>query len=108
MIISENKDKGVETTPPTQSIRLGGTNGVVSVVGNIMPNAVSGFSKPGTATALYRSSNHFTGGTPAAYTFTGSGLGVNRALDIGATNSQIVAFLYTLLDDLGNDRYAHR
>ena len=108
VVVGGNKDKGVETTPATSSVRLGGVNNVVSLVGNIMPSAGTGFAKPGTATTLYRNGNHFVGGTPAAYSFSGTGLGELRALATTATTAQIVNFLYTLLDDIGNDRYAHR
>ena len=107
IVLAGNKDRGVESIPPTQSIRLAGTQGVTSVVGNIMPNAANGIAMVGTRTALYRSGNHFLGGTPAAYAFTGVG-GSLRTLDTAATTAQIVQFLYTLLDDIGNDRYAHR
>lgn len=107
VVVGGNKDKGVETTPATNSVRVGGSNVVVSLVGNIMPNASTGFARPGTITTLYRNGNYFAGGTPAAYTFTGA-VGPSRTLDSAATTAQIVNVLYTLLDDLGNDRYVRR
>lgn len=106
-VIAGNKDSGPEATPAVLGIRLSGTNGTISMVGNILPNATTGFGNSGTLTALYRSANYFSGGTPAGYTFTGIG-GASRTLSNTATTSDIVLFLYTLLDDLGNDRYAHR
>ncbi|WP_223518271.1 carbohydrate-binding protein [Pseudomonas sp. BF-R-21] len=107
LTLSGNRDRGVEAIPPTQAIRVAGATNSLVAVNNIMPNAALGLGIVNAPTVLYRKGNYFVGGTPAAYTFTGVG-GELRTLSNTATNAQIVNFLYTLLDDLGNDRYAHR
>lgn len=105
-IIGANKDRGPEAVLASSALRVAGANGLVSVIANVMPNTAVGLSISGTQTSFYRSSNHFAGSTPSAYTITG--VGALRELTSASTLPQVISVLYTLIGDLAEDRYIKR